>query len=46
MLTYRPGDLPLIPTQVIGFSGMPGWMWMVKDAVSAGKMGLADIDEA
>ena len=46
MLTYRPGDLPLIPTQVIGSSGMPGWMWIVKDAVAAGKMGPADIDEA
>jgi methionine synthase II (cobalamin-independent) len=46
MLTYRPGDLPLIPTQVFGSSGMPGWMWIVKDAVAAGKMGPADVDEA
>ena len=46
MLTYRPGDLPLISTQVIGSSGMPGWMWIVKDVVAAGKMGPADVDEA
>jgi len=46
MLTYRPGELPLIPTQVIGSSGLPGWMWIVKDAVAAGKMGPADIEEA
>ena len=43
MYTYT--DLPLIPTQVIGSSGIPGWMWVVKDAVAAGKMGPADIDE-
>jgi 5-methyltetrahydropteroyltriglutamate--homocysteine methyltransferase len=44
MLTYT--DLPLIPTQVIGSSGVPGWMWVVREAVAAGKMGPADIDEA
>ena len=43
MYTYT--DLPRIPTQVIGSSGIPGWMWVVKDAVAAGKMGPADIDE-
>ena len=46
MLTYQPGDLPLIPTQVIGSSGVPGWMWVVRDAVAEGKMGPCDIDEA
>ena len=46
MLTYQPGDLPLIPTQVIGSSGVPGWMWIVRDAVADGKMGPYDIDEA
>jgi 5-methyltetrahydropteroyltriglutamate--homocysteine methyltransferase len=44
MLTYT--DLPLIPTQVIGSHGVPGWMWVVREAVAAGKMGPADIDEA
>ncbi len=46
MLTYQPGELPLIPTQVIGSSGVPGWMWVVRDAVADGKMGPYDIDEA
>ena len=46
MLTYQPGELPLIPTQVIGSAGVPGWMWIVRDAVAAGKMGPSDIDEA
>jgi 5-methyltetrahydropteroyltriglutamate--homocysteine methyltransferase len=46
MLTYKPGDLPLIPAQVIGSSGIPGWIWIVRDAVAAGKMGPYDIDEA
>jgi 5-methyltetrahydropteroyltriglutamate--homocysteine methyltransferase len=44
MLTYT--DLPLIPTQVVGSHGLPGWMWVVRDAVADGKMGPADIDEA
>jgi 5-methyltetrahydropteroyltriglutamate--homocysteine methyltransferase len=44
MLTYT--GLPLVPTQVIGSHGVPGWMWIVRDAVAAGKMGPADIDEA
>jgi 5-methyltetrahydropteroyltriglutamate--homocysteine methyltransferase len=44
MLTYT--DLPLIPTQVIGSHGLPSWMWVVREAVAAGKMGPADIDEA
>jgi 5-methyltetrahydropteroyltriglutamate--homocysteine methyltransferase len=44
MLTYH--DLPLIPTQVIGSHGSPGWIWIVRDAVAEGKMGPADIDEA
>jgi 5-methyltetrahydropteroyltriglutamate--homocysteine methyltransferase len=44
MFTYS--DLPIIPTQVIGSSGLPGWMWVVREAVAAGKMGPADIDEA
>ena len=44
MLTYT--DLPLIPTQVLGSHGVPSWMWIVRDAVAAGKMGPADIDEA
>jgi hypothetical protein len=46
MLTYQPTDLPLLPTQVIGSHGVPGWIWIVRDAVAAGKMGPYDIDEA
>ncbi len=46
MLTYQPTDLPLLPTQVIGSHGVPGWIWVVRDAVAAGAMGPYDIDEA
>jgi 5-methyltetrahydropteroyltriglutamate--homocysteine methyltransferase len=46
MLTYQSTDLPLLPTQVIGSHGVPGWIWVVRDAVAAGKMGPYDIDEA
>ena len=44
MLTYT--ELPLIPTQVIGSHGIPGWVWVVQDAMAEGKMGPADVDEA
>jgi 5-methyltetrahydropteroyltriglutamate--homocysteine methyltransferase len=44
MLTYT--DLPLIPAQVIGSHGIPSWVWIVQDAIAAGKMGPADVDEA
>ena len=44
MLSYT--DLPLIPTQVVGSHGVPGWLWVVRDAVAAGTMGPADVDEA
>ncbi len=44
MLTYE--HLPLIPTQAIGSHGIPSWMWVVREAVEAGKMGPADIEEA
>src|SRR5436305_13581735 len=44
MLGYT--NLPLLPTQVIGSHGVPGWLWLVRDAVAEGKLGPADIAEA
>jgi 5-methyltetrahydropteroyltriglutamate--homocysteine methyltransferase len=44
---YHYKDLPLIPTQVIGSYGTPGWLYIVRDAMKAGdKMGPFDIHEA
>jgi len=39
-------DLPLLPVQAIGSSGIPSWMWLVRDAVAEGKLGPWDIDES
>ncbi|MBX3031677.1 MAG: methionine synthase [Chloroflexi bacterium] len=38
--------LPLLPVQSIGSSGVPSWMWLVRDAVAEGKLGPSDIDES
>lgn len=44
MLTLH--DLPLLPTQSIGSHGVPGWVWVFREAVAEGKVGQADIQEA
>ena len=46
MLTYRPGDLPLDSHAGDRIQRHARLDVMVKDAVAAGKMGPADIDEA
>ncbi len=43
---YQYKDLPLLPTQVIGSYGTPGWLFVVRDAMKAGAMGSVDIREA
>ena len=43
MLTYT--DLPLLPVQVIGSHGVPGWLWVIRDAIAEGKMGPSDVQE-
>lgn len=39
-------NLPLLPVQSIGSSGVPAWMWLVRDAVAEGKLGPSDIRES
>jgi 5-methyltetrahydropteroyltriglutamate--homocysteine methyltransferase len=43
---YHYQNLPLLPTQVIGSYGTPGWMFVVRDAMKDHKMGSVDIKEA
>ena len=45
MLTYAE-ELPILPTKVLGSHGVPGWMWLVNDAVAAGTLGSCDLAEA
>jgi 5-methyltetrahydropteroyltriglutamate--homocysteine methyltransferase len=43
---YHYKDLPLLPTQVIGSYGTPGWLFVVREAMKRGEMGKVDIAEA
>ena len=43
---YHYKDLPLLPTQVIGSYGTPGWLFIVREAMKRGEMGKIDIQEA
>jgi len=29
----------LLPTSVIGSHGLPGWVWLAREALAAGRMG-------
>jgi 5-methyltetrahydropteroyltriglutamate--homocysteine methyltransferase len=43
---YHYTEMPLLPTQVIGSYGTPGWLFVVRDAMKRGDMGSIDIREA
>lgn len=43
---YHYQNLPVLPTQVIGSYGTPGWLYVVRDAMKRGEMGSVDIKEA
>lgn len=43
---YHYTDLPLLPTQVLGSYGTPGWLYVFRDAMKEGKVGSVDIKEA
>ena len=42
----RLDDLPLLPVQAIGSSGIPPWVWLLRDAMTEGRLGPSDIDES
>ena len=35
-------SLPLLPTSVVGSSGLPGWVWLAREAIEAGPLGAVD----
>jgi 5-methyltetrahydropteroyltriglutamate--homocysteine methyltransferase len=43
---YHYKNLPLLPTQVVGSYGTPGWLFVVREAMKRGEMGSVDIKEA
>jgi 5-methyltetrahydropteroyltriglutamate--homocysteine methyltransferase len=37
--------LPILPTSVVGSHGLPGWVWLAREALEAGRLGATDIAE-
>ncbi len=35
----------LLPTTVIGSHGLPGWLWLAREAMAEGRFGPTDIEE-
>jgi len=38
-------SLPLLPTSVVGSHGLPGWLWLAREALAAGRLGATDLRE-
>jgi len=36
---------PLLPTSVVGSHGLPGWVWLAREAMEAGRLGATDTRE-
>ena len=37
--------LPKLPTSVVGSHGLPGWVWLAREAMEAGRLGAIDVRE-
>ena len=35
----------LLPTSVVGSHGLPGWVWLARDAMESGRLGALDVRE-
>lgn len=42
----RLDDLPILPVQSLGSAAAPPWVWLIRDAVTEGRLGPSDIDES
>ncbi|RPH77615.1 MAG: methionine synthase, partial [Candidatus Rokuibacteriota bacterium] len=42
MTASRP---QLLPTSVVGSHGLPGWVWLAREAMEAGRLGALDLRE-
>ena len=38
-------SLPLLPTSVVGSHGLPGWLWLAREALEARRLGAIDVKE-
>src|SRR6185503_17812338 len=43
--TILPLMTPLLPTSVVGSHGLPGWVWLAREAMEAGRLGRVDVEE-
>ncbi len=39
------GSLPLLPTSAVGSHGLPGWVWLAREALEAQRLGPTDLTE-
>jgi 5-methyltetrahydropteroyltriglutamate--homocysteine methyltransferase len=37
--------LPFLPTSVVGSHGLPGWVWLAREAMEGGRLGALDVRE-
>jgi len=37
--------LPLLPTSVVGSHGLPGWVWLAREAMEQDRLGAVDVGE-
>src|SRR5207247_6089492 len=37
--------LVILPTSVIGSHGLPGWVWLAREAIQQGRLGSTDVRE-
>src|SRR4029453_15564959 len=44
-LARERGSMMLLPTSVGGGHGLPGWVWLAREAMEAGRMGAIDVRE-
>ena len=42
MTPTRPG---MLPTSAVGSHGLPGWVWLAREAMEAGRLGAVDVRE-
>ena len=37
--------LPILPTSVVGSHGLPGWVWLAREAMEQDRLGQSDVRE-
>jgi 5-methyltetrahydropteroyltriglutamate--homocysteine methyltransferase len=45
MTVTIPTVTTLLPTSVVGSHGLPGWVWLAREAMDAGRLGRVDVQE-